>query len=99
VARGFYSEQLRRIWRFFPREQTLVLKSETFFSCPGATLKTVQGFLGLSPVAAAATEQANAGRYGDAMPEECRAFLEKTYRWEVRWIEDLLGWDCSDWLA
>jgi hypothetical protein len=53
----------------------------------------------LSPVAAAATEQANAGRYGDAMPEECRVLLEKTYRWEVRWIEDLLGWDCSDWLA
>ena len=34
VDRGFYSAQLRRFWRFFGREQVLVLRQEELLESP-----------------------------------------------------------------
>ena len=45
VDRGFYSEQLRRIWRYFPTEQTLVLKTEHLKQRPAETLAAMNALL------------------------------------------------------
>lgn len=39
VDRGFYSEQLRRVWTYFPKNQTLILKSEDLKANPRETLE------------------------------------------------------------
>lgn len=41
LDRGFYSEQLRRFWRFFPQKQMLILRFEEFRQCPSETLSRV----------------------------------------------------------
>ena len=46
--RGFYSEQLERIWGHFSKEQTLILKSEWLRDSPTSVLATICGFLGVS---------------------------------------------------
>ncbi len=48
-AEGRYAEQLERLWRYIPRAQTLVLRSETFFANPAAVLAEIGAFLGLEP--------------------------------------------------
>lgn len=45
--RGLYYEQLERFWRFFPKEQLLVLNSESFFHKTAATLDRIFQFLKL----------------------------------------------------
>jgi hypothetical protein len=50
VERGFYGEQLERLFSLFPREQVLVLHSEALRDDPAASLRAVRGFLGLKPL-------------------------------------------------
>lgn len=47
LARGLYARQLERLFRFYPREQVLVLQSERLFESPQETLERVYEFLGL----------------------------------------------------
>lgn len=46
VERGFYAEQIERIWKVFPRDQLLVLRSDELRLRPGATLAQVRTFIG-----------------------------------------------------
>ncbi len=47
LARGRYLEQLERIYRYFPEDQVLVLRSEDLYADPRAASTQVQQFLGL----------------------------------------------------
>jgi hypothetical protein len=49
IARGFYSEQLGRLFEHFPREQVLVLQFERCRADPAPMLKQTLEFLGLDP--------------------------------------------------
>lgn len=46
VERGFYGEQLERLYGLFPREQVLVLQAGELRASPGAALDQVGRFLG-----------------------------------------------------
>lgn len=48
LARGRYAEQLRRWWRHFPREQTLLIESEEFLKHPVAVSRRALEFAGIS---------------------------------------------------
>src|SRR6478752_4058553 len=50
VDRGFYLEQLRRLWSFFPKEQVLVLKSKELKCQPVQTLHRACEFLNVDPL-------------------------------------------------
>jgi hypothetical protein len=47
--RGVYADQLKRLWRAFPREQVLVLQYERCVRDPRAELRRTYRFLGLDP--------------------------------------------------
>lgn len=49
LARGMYAEQLERWFRFFPREQFLILDSSAFYRDTARTLDRVLKFLGVPP--------------------------------------------------
>src|SRR5436853_431450 len=63
MERGFYSGQLQRLWRHFPVEQTLILRSENLQTEPETTLKRIGDFLGLGPFPSFAPKTANVRRY------------------------------------
>ena len=99
VQRGFYARQLRRIWRHFPVGQTLVLRSEALLDTPGPTLARVAGFLGLAPFRDVTPLVAHRRDYETGIAPEERQALREIFRRDIVRVEQMLGWDCADWLA
>jgi hypothetical protein len=98
VDRGFYSEQIRRLWRFFPPAQTLFLRAEELRQQPQATLDRVFDFLGV-PRRPVEPRLLHSRSYLAPMSAAARAHLTAVYEWEIRETGRLLGWDCRDWLT
>lgn len=46
VERGFYGEQVERLFAIFPREQALILRSAALQDAPAETLAQVRAFIG-----------------------------------------------------
>lgn len=96
--RGFYAQQLRRILRFFPREQLLVLKSEDLRDNPTGILERVGRFLDVQPFEAVAPRDVYPGRYDGAPGHEARSLLATCFEHDVRDLERMFGLDCTTWL-
>jgi hypothetical protein len=96
--RGFYCEQIRRLWRFFPREQTLFLKTEDLRTRPQESLDRVFDFLGVRRQSVE-PQVVESSSYSSEMDAADRARLADLYEHEVRQLERLLDWDCRNWLA
>jgi hypothetical protein len=97
VTRGFYAEQLRRLWSFFPRQQTLILRQEQLLADPATTLRSVHRFLGVDALQAVQPLRANSGRYRTPMDAAVRSQLQQLFDAEITQLERMLGWDLSDW--
>jgi hypothetical protein len=69
LSRGVYVDQLERWGQFFPREQTLILKSEEFYERPAAIMEQVMGFLDLPPRAAGRYRKFNEAQYAAMQPD------------------------------
>jgi hypothetical protein len=98
LSRGVYMDQLLRWSRFYPREQTLVLKSEDFYGRTTETLKIVLGFLGLPDWEPKDLERVprkrNKGKsYDQEMDPATRRRLEKYFEPHNRRLYDYLGVD------
>ncbi|HXA39815.1 MAG TPA: sulfotransferase domain-containing protein [Phenylobacterium sp.] len=94
VERGFYGEQVERLFGLFPREQALVLKAEDLRADPGPVLARVRGFLGLPPGAAPAPRDVHVGRemdYGSQLTAEDVAHLRAVYARDAARLADLTG--------
>ncbi len=98
VDRGFYSEQLRRIWHFFPRRQTFVIKFDDLKNKPAEVLAEVALFLEIAPFDDIQYLDTHSIPYPAPMTAEDRAWLQEIFRLEIRNLEKLLQWDCSSWL-
>lgn len=99
LDRGFYSEQLRRFWTYFPREQTLVLKSEELRQHPVKTLERIYRFLGVSARLTISAKTVHATPYARPMSRQEREHLLHIFEHEVRELGQMLGWNCDDWLS
>lgn len=83
VERGFYGEQLERLYGLFPREQVLVLQSEALRADPAGALACVRTFLGLPPAPEPRPREVHVGRkmsYPSQLTEEDVAYLRDVYR-------------------
>lgn len=98
VDRGFYLEQLRRLWSFFPIEQVLVLKSDELKCQPVQTLQRVCEFLNLDPLTCIEPMSVHSRPYNSPMGSKERQYLRSVFEFEIRGLERVLGWDCSAWL-
>lgn len=95
--RGFYSRQIKHILEFFHREQMLFLKTEELRTHHDATIARVHRFLGVGAVPAPPARLVFSSRPYGAMDEADREYLLALYEEEFDELEQLLGWDCSDW--
>ena len=94
--RGYYVGQLEHMWQLFPREQTLILRNEELLYQRDATLKRVFEFAGVSPFTR--DDIRRRPKVYEPMSASDRAYLTELFEPEIRSLERLLGWDCSDWL-
>jgi len=97
VDRGFYAEQLERVFQFFPRKQVKVVKFEEFKDKQRETLVSIFSFLGLEPLRSVRTRDRNVVPYERVMNWEERIFLYNLFADDIAKLEQMLGWDCSDW--
>jgi hypothetical protein len=97
VDRGFYSEQLDRVFKFFPREQVKMIKFEDFRDRKQETLDEIFGFLGAKRLRNLQDKERNVVPYERAMTAEERKYLLGVFSAEIAKLEQMLGWDCSDW--
>ncbi len=97
VDRGFYTRQIRHLWRHFPVDQTLILRSSTLQAEPGSTLDRIADFLGLAPFPRIAPKTANVRQYENPIAPHEWAYLADIYAAEIRELGQLLEWDCSQW--
>ena len=97
VGRGRYSEQLERVFEFFPGEQLEIIKFEEFRDKNRETLDSIFVFLGLKPLRVVRSKDRNVVPYAREMTVEERRHLYAIFADEIVRVEQLLGWDCSDW--
>ena len=98
VDRGRYSVQLSRIAQSFPAAQMLVLKSEALHADPVDVLARVSAFLGIGPFPTTARREVFALPYDLPMSASAGNYIRETLAPDIRELERMLGWDCSDWL-
>ena len=98
VQRGFYSEQIRNIFRFFDKKQVLFIKSENLKKNPQTEIDRVCDFLNIEKIKIEQNIIDGAVKYSRKMSLEEKNFLMNTYEYDIKAVERLLNWDCSDWL-
>ena len=97
VERGFYGRQLERFFNFFPREQVKAVKFDDFKANQGQTVAAILSFLGRKPLRSIRNKDRNIVPYERAMNWEERVFLYNLFAEDIGKVEQLLGWNCSDW--
>jgi len=97
VDRGFYVQHLERFFRFFSREQMMIIKFEKFRQEQRETLDSIFSFLGVKPLPSFRSKDRNVVPYQRAMNWEERVFLYNIFADDIATLEQLLGWDCSGW--
>ena len=97
VDRGFYSVQLERVFKFFPREQVHIVKFEDFRDRKQKALDSIFDFLGVKRIRNVRDKDRNVVPYERAMTTEERKYLAEVFSAEIAKLEQLLGWDLADW--
>jgi lipopolysaccharide transport system ATP-binding protein len=76
LTRGLYAEQLQRWFDHFPREQMLIIKSETFFAQPDDVFAHALRFLDLPAWQPDKFKVSNPGAYEQMQPETRARLME-----------------------
>lgn len=94
VERGFYGQQLDRLFSLFPREQALILRAEDLQAQPAETLASARRFLGLPPAPTPTPRQVHVGRemdYGSTLTAEDVSYLRGLYAEDQARLAALVG--------
>ncbi len=94
VERGFYGEQVERLFELFPRDQVLLLRSDELRADPGTALAAVRGFLGLPAGAAPEPREVHVGAemdYGGGLSAEDADWLRAAYARDQARLAALAG--------
>ena len=98
VDRGLYSKQIKYIWQYFPKDQTLILKNEDLKNYPERTLNKVFKFLNIECLKDIKPEIFFSTPYITSLARDEKLFLLNIFKSEIGELERMLKWNCSDWL-
>jgi len=73
------------------------VKFEHFKMNQRKTVASIFSFLGRKPVRSMRNKDRNVVPYERAINWEERVFLDNLFAEDISKVEQLLGWDCSDW--
>ena len=88
---------MERVFKFFPREQVLVIKFDDLRRDYRAVTDRIFNFLGVPPFPRLKTREENVILYARRMTQPEREYLFSLFENDIAKLENLLGWDCSDW--
>ncbi len=90
LTRGIYVNQIKRWFKYFPREQFLILKSEDLYSDPSKTYSKVLDFLALPKFELNSFKAHRMRKYSDIVPET-RKKLADYFKPHNKQLYELLG--------
>lgn len=92
VERGFYGEQVERLFGIFPREQVLLLQAEDLKNAPSATLNRVNAFLGARDRGPTEHRNVHVGQdVGGDLSSSDVAYLREIYAEDMARLASLTG--------
>jgi len=91
LSRGIYWNQLQQWYRYFSKEQFLVLSCDDYFNKPEQEFKKITRFLGLPDHQLKRFKKAHQGNYKDGIPEKMRKTLNEFYKAHNEKLYDSLG--------
>ena len=96
VERGFYADQLARVFALFPRDQVLVLRAEDLLADPGAVLGQLNGFLGAPPPPPVVARKVHVGEEMEGLEAADVAWLRAVYQADQARLKALVGFDYAE---
>lgn len=98
IQRGLYAEQIENVYAYFDKSQVLFLKYEDFKKAPLPVLSQIFDFVGIDKERYAfEAKQIHKIEYQTQMSSQEKEILMNIYLPNIQKVENLLGWDCSDW--
>lgn len=91
VERGFYGEQVERLFGLFPPEQVLIERSERLRQDPSAVLGRINRFLGVPAPPPTESRAVHVGSGEPEPPAEDAAFLRELYARDDARLKALTG--------
>jgi Sulfotransferase domain len=99
IDRGFYLAQLRRLWLYFPKDHILIMKNEYLMNQRHDALRDVCDFLEVTHFNNIEVKNVHSRPYESKMNDREREYLRLIFEYEIRNLERVLDWDCSEWLS
>jgi len=99
VERGFYSKQIQHIYKYINKNNVLILKQEELLKNHTNTLKKIYQHLNIKQLANNEEIIDHKSSYRESISKEAQIWLKSKYEDEIKKLECLLNWDCSDWLS
>lgn len=97
MRRGFYDEQIKRYYNFFPKKQILILCAEDFFHSPQRTVNLICQFLNIQKIKIGPIRKFNATKYRKAISPKTKDYLADVFKPHNERLFKLLGrrfdWD------
>jgi len=98
IDRGYYSEQIRRVFRFFSEDQVLILKNDELKENLQNSLCRVSSFLNISSFNKPIPKEIHSRGYQRNLSLKEFNILRKIYYYDIKSLENMLNWNCSSWL-
>lgn len=98
LDRGFYCWQIRRLWHYFSKENVFIVKNDDLKKKHQDTLNSIFDFLGVSHFKL--KHEIHFHRECPVeMTKEELDYVKYVYEYEIKQLERMLDWDCSNWLS
>lgn len=98
IDRGFYCNQIRRLWHLFGKDSVLILRQEELINIHKDCLNKIFDFLRVTPLNNINKIVSHKGSYNKGMTDDIKHFLKSVFFHEIKHLENMLEWNCDDWL-
>lgn len=97
IDRGYYTNQMKNIYNYFPKNQILILKQDDLLDNYQKTLNKVTSFLTVEKFNFQELQNVHKGQYINKMDDKSYKYLQNIFKEEIQNLEKMLSWDCSSW--
>lgn len=98
IQKSLYADKIKSVFDVFDKDRVHFVKYEEFLDDPQKTMDEVFSFLGVNPsLYTHIDRKIHTIPYIESLRESSRKTLIDFFMSDIVQVEQLLGWDCSDW--
>lgn len=97
IARSLYAKQIEAILELFPKEQLLLVNSESLLNEPNVALRKITDFIGVSPFEQVEQKLIHKRDYDSRVTEESYDIMKTHFEPDLDKLQSYVDWDVSEW--